>query len=93
MIQVAGLTTSTPRGECHGKSSGGGSCQEEIQYPAPKAFVGQPAPGFSVPAVVDGEIKTVSLDDFKGKWKVLFFYPKDFTFVVSLCAMCACGRN
>ena len=33
------------------------------------------------PAVVDGEITKVSLSDYKGKYVVLFFYPKDFTFV------------
>jgi len=27
-------------------------------------------------AVVDGEIKKVSLSDFKGKYVVLLFYPK-----------------
>lgn len=27
-------------------------------------------------AVVDGEIKHVSLEDYKGKWTVVFFYPK-----------------
>jgi hypothetical protein len=30
-------------------------------------------------AVVDGEIKQVSLADYKGKYVILFFYPKDFT--------------
>ena len=30
---------------------------------------------------MNGEIKDISLDDYKGKWKVLFFYPLDFTFV------------
>ncbi|KAL2919881.1 cTPxI [Polyrhizophydium stewartii] len=39
------------------------------------------APAFSAEAVVDGLFKTVSLDDFKGKYLVLFFYPLDFTFV------------
>jgi peroxiredoxin Q/BCP len=39
--------------------------------------VGQPAPDFSLPAT-SGE--TVSLDDFKGKQKVvLYFYPQDDT--------------
>lgn len=33
-------------------------------------------------AVVDGEIKQISLEDYKGKWTVVFFYPKDFTYVV-----------
>ena len=32
-------------------------------------------------AVVDGDITPVSLSDYRGKYVVLFFYPKDFTFV------------
>jgi alkyl hydroperoxide reductase subunit AhpC len=46
-----------------------------------KAFVQKPAPAFKKVAVVNGEFKTLSLDDFKGKYFVLFFYPLDFTFV------------
>ena len=38
--------------------------------------VGQPAPDFTLPSA-EGE--SVSLKDFKGKWVVLYFYPKDFT--------------
>ena len=38
--------------------------------------VGAPAPTFKL---VNNEGKEVSLDDFKGKWVVLYFYPKDFT--------------
>ncbi|KAJ3274312.1 hypothetical protein HDV01_003156 [Terramyces sp. JEL0728] len=41
----------------------------------------QKAPAFSAQAVVDGEFKQVSLDDYKGKYLVLFFYPLDWTFV------------
>jgi thioredoxin-dependent peroxiredoxin len=37
---------------------------------------GAPAPDFSVNSQ---EGKPVSLRDFKGKWVVLYFYPKDFT--------------
>jgi len=37
---------------------------------------GQPAPDFNLPSV-DGGL--VSLKDYKGKWVVLYFYPKDFT--------------
>lgn len=44
-------------------------------------LVGNPAPYFKAEALVNGESKTISLDDYKGKWKVLFFYPLDFTFV------------
>eukprot|EP01105_Mastigella_eilhardi_P028624 TRINITY_DN956_c0_g1_i5.p2 TRINITY_DN956_c0_g1~~TRINITY_DN956_c0_g1_i5.p2 ORF type:complete len:194 (+),score=80.96 TRINITY_DN956_c0_g1_i5:401-982(+) len=45
------------------------------------AFVGKKAPAFNKTALVNGEFKKVSLDDYKGKWFVLFFYPLDFTFV------------
>ena len=38
--------------------------------------VGQAAPEFSLPSQ---EGKTVSLDQYKGKWVVLYFYPKDMT--------------
>ncbi len=44
-------------------------------------LVGNKAPYFEAEALVNGESKKVSLDDYKGKWKVLFFYPLDFTFV------------
>ncbi|PSC69873.1 2-cys peroxiredoxin [Micractinium conductrix] len=45
------------------------------------ATIGQPAPAFTGEAVVDGDFKTVSLADYKGKYVVLFFYPLDWTFV------------
>ncbi len=43
--------------------------------------IGKPAPGFTTQAYINGEIKDLSLSDYKGKWVVLFFYPLDFTFV------------
>uniref|UniRef100_A0A0M3ITU3 thioredoxin-dependent peroxiredoxin n=1 Tax=Ascaris lumbricoides TaxID=6252 RepID=A0A0M3ITU3_ASCLU len=46
-----------------------------------KAFIGRPAPSFTAEAVVNGDFKTISLSDYKGKYLVLFFYPSDFTFV------------
>uniref|UniRef100_A0A8C4Z7F2 Thioredoxin-dependent peroxide reductase, mitochondrial n=1 Tax=Gadus morhua TaxID=8049 RepID=A0A8C4Z7F2_GADMO len=45
------------------------------------AAVTHPAPAFKGTAVHNGEFKEMSLDDFKGKYLVLFFYPLDFTFV------------
>lgn len=49
------------------------------------AKVGDPAPGFKLDAWVSTtqgkEFRQVSLDEFRGKWVVLFFYPMDFTFV------------
>jgi peroxiredoxin Q/BCP len=38
--------------------------------------VGSPAPEFSL---TTNEGKTASLKDYRGKWVVLYFYPKDFT--------------
>lgn len=38
--------------------------------------VGKPAPDFKLS---NDEGKMVGLKDFKGKWVVLYFYPKDFT--------------
>lgn len=44
--------------------------------------VGKPAPEFrNVTAYRSGEFTKVSLSDYKGKWVVLFFYPRDFTFI------------
>lgn len=40
-----------------------------------------PAPDFQEVALVNGDFKTISLDQYKGKYVVLFFYPMDFTFV------------
>lgn len=44
-------------------------------------LVGKQAPDFKADAVVNGDFKTVSLSDYRGKYVVLFFYPLDFTFV------------
>lgn len=46
-------------------------------------LVGQQAPNFTATAVVNGgEIaENFNLEQFRGKYVVLFFYPKDFTFV------------
>ncbi len=44
-------------------------------------LVGNKAPDFKAQAVSGGDIVDVSLNDYNGKWKILFFYPLDFTFV------------
>lgn len=44
-------------------------------------IVGSTAPDFSTNAFVNGQIKDISLQDYRGKWVVLFFYSGDFTFV------------
>lgn len=43
---------------------------------APILKIGDDAPTFSLPG---GEGKQVNLIDYKGKWVVLYFYPKDDT--------------
>ena len=47
--------------------------------------VGQSFPEFSLQAVVstdnDTAFQTVTNSDYAGKWKIVFFWPKDFTFV------------
>lgn len=43
--------------------------------------IGKPAPIFKGTAVVDGQFKEISLEDYKGKYVIFFFYPLDFTFV------------
>ncbi|WP_425447538.1 peroxiredoxin [Dethiothermospora halolimnae] len=46
-------------------------------------LVGKKAPDFKMATVLgNGEdFGNVSLEDYKGKWLVMFFYPLDFTFV------------
>ena len=48
-----------------------------------EAKVGQPAPSFDMPSTKNIEKlnENVQLDDYKGRWLVLLFYPLDFTFV------------
>jgi len=47
--------------------------------------VGEKFPAYSLTAVVstnkDNAFKTITDQDYQGKWKVYFFWPKDFTFV------------
>jgi peroxiredoxin 2/4 len=46
-------------------------------------LVGKQAPGFTAAAVLNGIeiVEDFTLEQFKGKYVILFFYPKDFTFV------------
>lgn len=43
--------------------------------------VGKPAPNFTAQAFHNGDFTKVSLEDYKGKWVLLCFYPGDFTFI------------
>ena len=42
---------------------------------------GQHAINFELPAVVGDDIKPLKLSDYNGAWRVVCFYPADFTFV------------
>ncbi|MBS3146543.1 redoxin domain-containing protein [Candidatus Woesearchaeota archaeon] len=43
--------------------------------------IGEKAPSFTAQAFQNEEIKFIKLDDYKGKWVILMFYPGDFTFI------------
>ena len=43
---------------------------------------GERAPNFELSAILgDGTVKKIKLSDYDGKWRVVCFYPADFTFV------------
>lgn len=48
---------------------------------AQRAIIRKPAPAFKAMAWTNKQFKEVSLEDYKGKYVVLFFWPLDFTFV------------
>jgi lipoyl-dependent peroxiredoxin subunit C len=47
--------------------------------------IGRRFPEFTLTGVVSSDLKsafqTIAYDSFPGKWKIVFFWPKDFTFV------------
>ncbi len=43
--------------------------------------IGKAAPQWQGVAYSNGEQATISSDDYKGKWYVMYWYPLDFTFV------------
>lgn len=43
--------------------------------------VGEKAPDFVLQGVYQDRVSKYSLSEYRGKWVVLFFYPKDFTFI------------
>ena len=51
--------------------------------PTHYAKVGQPAPHFDMASTRNLETleERVRLEDYRGQWLILFFYPADFTFV------------
>lgn len=43
--------------------------------------INEQAPEFISDALINNEIKKISLLEYRGKWVILFFYPADFTFI------------
>ena len=39
------------------------------------------APQFSTKAFINGQIRDVNLQDYQGRWVMLYFYKGDFTYV------------
>jgi len=74
-------TTTTDDDDGDAPGGPGGAYDEGIIYPSARAAVGQRAPGFTAPAVVGGEVRPLSLSDYRGRYVVLLWYPKDFTYV------------
>jgi peroxiredoxin (alkyl hydroperoxide reductase subunit C) len=46
-----------------------------------ETIINSQLPEFNLQAYHNGDFKTVSSNDVKGKWAIFFFYPADFTFV------------
>jgi peroxiredoxin (alkyl hydroperoxide reductase subunit C) len=61
--------------------------QQSLKEKKQMLGVGEKFPDYSVTATVSAEkdlnkaFKTITNQDYKGKWKLYFFWPKDFTFV------------
>lgn len=69
-------------GECGGGGCGGGEAYESNGGGSIR--LGKLAPAFmNVTAYQKGkeDFTKVALRDYRGKWAVLFFYPRDFTFI------------
>jgi len=55
---------------------------EEIEFDLTYPLeIGEKLPSMKFEAYQNDEIKNINLDDYRGKWLILFFYPADFTFI------------
>lgn len=84
LVLITGLAFGTISAQAEEHASQGMKMHPPFFYHS-FAKVGHPAPDFNLDAVVattTGQtFKKLKLQDFKGKWLVLFFYPADFTTV------------
>jgi len=63
-----------------GMSSGRSKTTETPSYNS-KAVVTKPAPPWKATAIVNGHVTRLELNDYKGRYLILFFYPQDFSAV------------
>ena len=59
----------------------GGQCCQEEYFDNLTPQIDSLAPDFTAEAYHEDNAKKISLKDYRGKWVILIFYPKDFTFV------------
>lgn len=59
------------------------SCDSSCGFEFPFVKIDSPAPSFDLPAYdpIKDDTTQIALEDLKGSWVVLFYYPADFTFV------------
>lgn len=62
------------------------SCSRNKEYNEKVAehslvLIGKAIPAVALEAYYQGKIQVVDLQNYRGKWLILFFYPGDFTFV------------
>ena len=88
LLAMPVLATAALKGACGAKPGAAVSGQAVGPAAAPSAAPVQKvirplerAMNFELEAVVGNDIKTISLEDYNGKWRVVCFYPGDFTFV------------
>jgi hypothetical protein len=77
LSQVLGACGTTSENEPAAPAEPGAGDLQVQPVPLP----GQRAFNFELPAVIGDEIRNVKLSDYNGQWRVLCFYPADFTFV------------
>lgn len=58
-----------------------GLLNEKLLENSNTAMVGKLAPLFTAQAYYNGTFTNINLEDYRGKWVYLCFYPGDFTFV------------
>jgi peroxiredoxin (alkyl hydroperoxide reductase subunit C) len=85
LVGIAATSHAQVLGAC-GTPTENESAAEAPEGTAGTAVSAMPLPGeravnFELPAVVGDELMMVKLSDYNGKWRMVCFYPADFTFV------------